>query len=69
MQLQQPKPFPLQVHEFSDYLDVFGAWCVLGAWRRSAGIGERGKKIVYLFVCDFVNFISTAMRSQGCLFD
>src|SRR5438128_5806567 len=55
VQLQQPKPFPLQVREFSDCLDIFGAWCVLGAWRRSTGIGERSKRSseICLWICVF----------------
>ena len=67
MQLQQPKPFPLRVREFSDYLDVFGAWCVLVRGAEALG-SEKGAKDrpVRSFVCLFVNFIPTAMRSQGC---
>jgi len=52
VQLQQPKPFPLRVREFSDYLDVFGAWCVLVRGAEALG-SEKGAKrsSVCLFVC------------------
>jgi len=43
VQLQQPKPFPLRVREFSDCLDVFGAGCVKVRGAESRG-SEKGAK-------------------------
>jgi hypothetical protein len=57
VQLQQPKPFPLRVREFSDYLDVFGAWCVLVRGAEALG-SEKGAKRSssnsLLFICVFI---------------
>jgi len=58
VQLQQTKLFPLLVHYFSDYLDVFGAGCVLGAWRRSAGSekGAKDRQYMNLYICVFIEW-------------
>ena len=57
MQLQQPKPFPLRVREFSDCLDVFGAGCVKVRGAESWGSEKGAKDRLCLFVCLFVSFI------------
>ena len=57
MQLQQPKPFPLRVREFSDYLDVFGAWCVLVRGAEALGSEKGAKRSSSMATCLFVSFI------------
>ena len=68
MQLQQPKPFPLRVREFSDCLDVFGAGCVKVRGAESQG-SEKGAKDRLMVCCLFVSLLDSqvAFDTISCI--